>query len=60
MPIETKKVGNDLKIKLTQATEEEVQSEIMKGAILKSALEQLRNKPGFDPAALSISFGLRL
>jgi len=36
-----------------------LQAEIMKGKILEQAANQLKNNPGFNPAALSVVFGLK-
>lgn len=46
----------DLKIKGDVA---HIEGEIFKGKILEQALSQLKAKPGFNPAALSIVFGLK-
>lgn len=46
----------DLKLKGDVNT---MQSEIIKGRILEAALKDLRGQPGFNPAALSVVFGLK-
>lgn len=46
----------DVKMKSDLAT---VEREIAKGKIMEAALGSLKGRPGFDPAALSISFGLK-
>lgn len=62
MPEEVSKTNNlrlkpiDLKIKGDLAT---IEQEVIRGRILEAALKDLKAKPGFNPAALSIVFGLK-
>ncbi|BCL69469.1 hypothetical protein TUMSATVNIG1_14180 [Vibrio nigripulchritudo] len=46
----------DMKIKSNVG---DIEREVAKARIMESALKELKGKEGFDPAALSISFGLR-
>jgi hypothetical protein len=36
-----------------------LQNEIVRGKILEAALKDLQARPGFNPAAISIVFGLK-
>jgi hypothetical protein len=36
-----------------------VKNEIIKGRILEAALKDLQGQPGFNPAAISVVFGLK-
>ncbi|WP_350283468.1 hypothetical protein [Nitrosomonas sp.] len=46
----------DINVKGDLAT---LEGEVLKGKILENALAQLKARPGFNPAALSIQFGLK-
>jgi hypothetical protein len=46
----------DLKLK---GNAQSFQTEIIRGRILEAAINNLRGMPGFNPAALSIVFGLK-
>ena len=42
-----------------RGTQSELEAEAIKSHILSSALTSLQGRPGFNPAALSIVFGLK-
>jgi hypothetical protein len=49
----------DIIVDLKHVTERDVHKEVARGRILEAALAELKKSPDFDPAKLSIVFGLK-